>query len=113
MICANQGINVWELITLANRHPQVNILQLGPGVSGHCIAIDPWFIVAQAPQQALLIRTARLVNDGKLRWVVDRVKAAVVDCLAATNKRAYEVKIACFSLAFKLNIDNLREIPVV
>ena len=105
LICADQGINVWELIRLANRHPRVNILQPGPGVGGHCIAVDPWFIVAQNPQQAKLIRTAREVNDGKPHWVVDRVKAAVADCLAETNKRASEVKIACFGLAFKPNID--------
>ncbi|KEY60446.1 UDP-N-acetyl-D-mannosamine dehydrogenase [Serratia sp. DD3] len=113
LICADQGINVWELIRLANRHPRVNILQPGPGVGGHCIAVDPWFIVAQNPQQARLIHTARLVNDGKPHWVVDRVKTAVADCLAATNKRANEVKIACFGLAFKPNIDDLRESPAV
>lgn len=113
LICAEQGINVWELIRLANRHPRVNILQPGPGVGGHCIAVDPWFIVAQNPQQARLIHTARLVNDGKPLWVVDQVKAAVADCLAATNKRASEVKIACFGLAFKPNIDDLRESPAV
>ncbi|MGP1194209.1 UDP-N-acetyl-D-mannosamine dehydrogenase [Serratia sp. CY54039] len=113
LICAEQGINVWELIRLANRHPRVNILQPGPGVGGHCIAVDPWFIVAQNPQQARLIHTARLVNDGKPLWVVDRVKAVVADCLAATNKRASEVKIACFGLAFKPNIDDLRESPAV
>ena len=113
LICAEQGINVWELIRLANRHPRVNILQPGPGVGGHCIAVDPWFIVAQNPQQARLIHTARLVNDGKPLWVVDRVKAAVADCLAVTDKRASEVKIACFGLAFKPNIDDLRESPAV
>lgn len=113
LICAEQEINVWELIRLANRHPRVNILQPGPGVGGHCIAVDPWFIVAQNPQQARLIHTARLVNDGKPLWVVDRVKGAVADCLAATGKRAAEVKIACFGLAFKPNIDDLRESPAV
>ncbi|MBJ8365380.1 UDP-N-acetyl-D-mannosamine dehydrogenase [Citrobacter cronae] len=113
LICADQGINVWELIRLANRHPRVNILQPGPGVGGHCIAVDPWFIVAQNPQQAKLIRTAREVNDGKPHWVVERVKAAVADCLADTNKRASEVKIACFGLAFKPNIDDLRESPAM
>lgn len=88
-------------------------MQPGPGVGGHCIAVDPWFIVAQNPQQARLIRTAREVNDGKPHWVVDQVKAAVTDCPAATDKRASEVKIACFGLAFKPNIDDLRESPAM
>ncbi len=113
LICAEQGINVWELIRLANRHPRVNILQPGPGVGGHCIAVDPWFIVAQNPQQARLIRTARLVNDDKPAWVVEQVKSAVADCLFETNKRAGEVIIACFGLAFKPDIDDLRESPAV
>ena len=113
LICADQGINVWELIRLANRHPRVNILQPGPGVGGHCIAVDPWFIVAQNPQQARLIRTAREVNDHKPEWVIDQVKARVADCLAVSNKRASELKIACFGLAFKPNIDDLRESPAM
>ncbi|WP_127959516.1 UDP-N-acetyl-D-mannosamine dehydrogenase [Serratia microhaemolytica] len=113
LICAEQGIDVWELIALANRHPRVNILQPGPGVGGHCIAVDPWFIVAQNPQQSRLIHTARLVNDSKPHWVIDRVKSALADCLAATNKRATEIRIACFGLAFKPNIDDLRESPAV
>ncbi|CDH03920.1 UDP-N-acetyl-D-mannosamine dehydrogenase [Xenorhabdus bovienii] len=113
LICAEQGINVWELISLANRHPRVNILQPGPGVGGHCIAVDPWFIVSQNPAQSRLIHTARLVNDGKPLWVVDQVKAAVADCLVESGKRADEIKIACFGLAFKPNIDDLRESPAV
>ncbi|PHM66768.1 UDP-N-acetyl-D-mannosaminuronate dehydrogenase [Xenorhabdus stockiae] len=113
LICAEQGINVWELIRLANRHPRVNILQPGPGVGGHCIAVDPWFIVSQNPTQSRLIRTARLVNDDKPLWVVDQVKAAVADCLAESDKRASEIKIACFGLAFKSNIDDLRESPAI
>jgi len=113
LICDAQGINVWELIALANRHPRVNILQPGPGVGGHCIAVDPWFIVAQNPEQSKLIRTAREVNDGKPHWVVDRVKSQFADCLTATGKRASEIKIACFGLAFKPNIDDLRESPAV
>ena len=113
LICADQGINVWELIRLANRHPRVNILQPGPGVGGHCIAVDPWFIVAQNPEQARLIRTAREVNDHKPFWVIDNVKANVADCLAASDKRASELKIACFGLAFKPNIDDLRESPAM
>lgn len=113
LICDAQGINVWELIGLANRHPRVNILQPGPGVGGHCIAVDPWFIVAQNPELARIIRTAREVNDSKPHWVVDRVKAALADCLTTTGKRAADVKIACFGLAFKQNIDDLRESPAV
>jgi len=113
VICADQGINVWELIRLANRHPRVNILQAGPGVGGHCIAVDPWFIVAQNPQHARLIHTARLVNDAKPQWVIDRVKAVVADCLAASGKRANDLIIACFGLAFKPDIDDLRESPAV
>ena len=113
LICADQDINVWELISLANRHPRVNILQPGPGVGGHCIAVDPWFIVSQNPKQSRLIHTARLVNDGKPIWVIDQVKAAVADCLTETGKRANEIKIACFGLAFKPNIDDLRESPAM
>ena len=113
LICADQGINVWELIRLANRHPRVNILQPGPGVGGHCIAVDPWFIVAQNPQQARLIRTAREVNDSKPHWVLNQVKATVADCLAASDKRASDIKVACFGLAFKPNIDDLRESPAM
>lgn len=113
LICADQGINVWELIRLANRHPRVNILQPGPGVGGHCIAVDPWFIVAQNPQQARLIRTAREVNDGKPHWVTNQVKATVADCLTHSGKRANELTIACFGLAFKSDIDDLRESPAM
>lgn len=113
LICADQDINVWELISLANRHPRVNILQPGPGVGGHCIAVDPWFIVSQNPKQSRLIHTARLVNDNKPVWVIDQVKAAVADCLTETGKRANEIKIACFGLAFKPNIDDLRESPAM
>ncbi|SQI44272.1 UDP-glucose 6-dehydrogenase ywqF [Leminorella richardii] len=113
LICDHQDINVWELIRLANRHPRVNILQPGPGVGGHCIAVDPWFIVAQNPQEARIIRTAREVNDGKPYWVLEKVKAAVADCLTESGKRAAEVKIACFGLAFKPDIDDLRESPAL
>ncbi|MDE8558077.1 UDP-N-acetyl-D-mannosamine dehydrogenase [Pantoea vagans] len=113
LICADQGINVWELIALANRHPRVSILQPGPGVGGHCIAVDPWFIVAQNPELARLIRTAREVNDAKPQWVLDQVKTALADCLTQTGKRASDITIACFGLAFKPNIDDLRESPAV
>lgn len=113
LICADQGISVWELIGLANRHPRVNILQPGPGVGGHCIAVDPWFIVAQNPVQARLIRTAREVNDSKPHWVLEQVKNKLAECLVASDKRASELKIACFGLAFKPDIDDLRESPAM
>lgn len=103
LICANQDIDVWELIELANHHPRVNILQPGPGVGGHCIAVDPWFIVSSDPFNSRLIRTAREVNDGKPKWVVDQVSAAVAEADAT--------KIAVLGLAFKPNIDDLRESP--
>jgi UDP-N-acetyl-D-mannosaminuronic acid dehydrogenase len=106
ILCDRLGIDVWELIALANRHPRVNILQPGPGVGGHCIAVDPWFIVASSPEQARLIRTAREVNDGKPHWVLDQVAAAVA--AAGGSPR-----IACYGLAFKPDIDDLRESPAV
>lgn len=114
MICDELDIDVWELITLANRHPRVNILQPGPGVGGHCIAVDPWFIVSKSPQRARLIRTAREVNDGKPEWVIAKVKIAIADHLLANpGKTAADVSIACFGLAFKPDIDDLRESPAV
>jgi len=112
MICDKLDINVWELISLANRHPRVNILQPGPGVGGHCIAVDPWFIVSKTPEQARLIRTAREVNDSKPQWVIEKVKLAVAEFLLANpDKTAREVTIACFGLAFKPDIDDMRESP--
>lgn len=113
LICDKLNISVWELIALANRHPRVNILQPGAGVGGHCIAVDPWFIVAQTPDQARLIRTAREVNDHKPHWVMDKVKAAVADCAAQTDRKVSELTIACLGLAFKPDIDDLRESPAV
>jgi len=114
IICDKLDIDVWELISLANRHPRINILQPGPGVGGHCIAVDPWFIVAKTPEQAQLIHTARKVNDSKPQWVVDKVKVAISDFLQAnTNKTAKDVIIACYGLAFKPDIDDLRESPAL
>jgi UDP-N-acetyl-D-mannosaminuronic acid dehydrogenase len=114
MICDKLDINVWELIRLANRHPRVNILQPGPGVGGHCIAVDPWFIVSRTPEQAKLIRAAREVNDSKPQWVLSKVKLAVAQYLHANpEKTAKDVTIACFGLAFKPDIDDLRESPAV
>ncbi|AQP43492.1 UDP-N-acetyl-D-mannosamine dehydrogenase [Tessaracoccus flavus] len=105
VIADEHGIDVWELIELANHHPRVNILQPGPGVGGHCIAVDPWFIVSSTPTLSNLIRTAREVNDAKPDFVMDKVKAAIdgVD----------SPKIAALGLAFKPNIDDLRESPAL
>ena len=114
IICDKLGINVWELIKLASRHPRVNILQPGPGVGGHCIAVDPWFIVSAAPDEAKLIRTAREVNDSKPEWVIEKVKLAVANYLMAhPDKTAKDVTIACYGLAFKPDIDDLRESPAL
>ena len=114
MICAGLGIDVWELIALANRHPRVNILQPGPGVGGHCIAVDPWFIVSRSPEEARLIRTARETNDAKPHWVVARVEQAVADFLARNpGRHPSDVTLACWGLAFKADIDDLRESPAL
>lgn len=107
LICDKLGIDVWELITLANRHPRVNILNPGPGVGGHCIAVDPWFIVNSAPDTARLIRTAREVNDSKPEWVLNSISDAVMQC----RRDKEDVVVACLGLAFKANIDDLRESP--
>ena len=114
IICDKLDINVWELIALANRHPRVNILQPGPGVGGHCIAVDPWFIVAKTPEQARLIRTAREVNDAKPEWVIDQVKIKIAEFLQENpEKTIKDVTVACYGLAFKPNIDDLRESPAL
>lgn len=107
IICDKLEINVWELIRLANIHPRVNILQPGPGVGGHCIAVDPWFIVSSAPEQAKLIHAARQVNDGKPDWVMGKVR----DAIASAGMK--EATVACLGLSFKANIDDLRESPAV
>ncbi len=103
LLCDKEGINVWNLISLANRHPRVNILQPGPGVGGHCIAVDPWFIVARNPKLAKLIHTARIVNDSKPEWVISKVKTAA--------DKFKKPVIGCLGLAFKANVDDLRESP--
>ncbi|MEM9442209.1 MAG: UDP-N-acetyl-D-mannosamine dehydrogenase [Pseudomonadota bacterium] len=105
VICDKHAIDVWELIRLANRHPRVSILNPGPGVGGHCIAVDPWFVVASAPEEARLIRTAREVNDEKPSWVVDKVKSKADRFKAPT--------IACLGLAFKADVDDLRQSPAL
>jgi UDP-N-acetyl-D-mannosaminuronic acid dehydrogenase len=114
IICDKFGIDVWELIRLANHHPRVNILQPGAGVGGHCIAVDPWFIVASAPEEARLIRMARETNDGKPGWVLEKGKAAIMEALAADPSRSMsDIKVACLGLAFKPDIDDLRESPAL
>jgi UDP-N-acetyl-D-mannosaminuronic acid dehydrogenase len=105
VLCDRQKINVWELIRLSNLHPRVNILQPGPGVGGHCIAVDPWFIVSADPENSSLLRTAREVNLAKPHFVVEKVKE-----LAAGLK---EPVIACLGLSYKANVDDLRASPAV
>jgi UDP-N-acetyl-D-mannosaminuronic acid dehydrogenase len=112
LISDRLGIDVWELIRLANHHPRVNILSPGCGVGGHCIAVDPWFIIDQAPQEARLIRAAREVNDHKPQWVLGRIRAAV-DALIAAGRDEATIRIALFGLAFKPDIDDLRESPAL
>ncbi|GIU43395.1 UDP-N-acetyl-D-mannosamine dehydrogenase [Shewanella colwelliana] len=114
VICDKLDIDVWELIALANRHPRINILQPGPGVGGHCIAVDPWFIVSKTPDEAQLIHTARKVNDAKPEWVINKVKMAIADFLQSNpTKTAKDITIACYGLAFKPDIDDLRESPAL
>lgn len=108
MICQELDINVWHLIDMANRHPRVNILQPGPGVGGHCIAVDPWFIVSKSPNEARLIRIAREVNDSKPEWVLERVRNAL-DSIVGTGRPI----VVCYGLAFKADIDDLRESPAL
>lgn len=105
LICDDLGLDVWELIELANHHPRVSILNPGPGVGGHCIAVDPWFIVSAAPERARLIRTAREVNDGKPRWVAEKIELATAGLESPV--------VAMLGLSFKPNIDDLRESPAL
>lgn len=114
LVCDHLNIDVWELIALANRHPRVNVLQPGPGVGGHCIAVDPWFIVASAREQSNLVLTARQVNDSKPAWVVEKVRASVGRHLNQhPDKTASEVALAIYGLAFKPDIDDFRESPAL
>lgn len=106
MICDTANINVWQLIELANRHPRVNILQPGCGVGGHCIAVDPWFLVADFPKEANLIKCGREVNDYKTKWVIEKVINTALEFQLAFNKKPV---IACLGLAFKPDVDDLRE----
>lgn len=110
MLCDKFDINVWELISLANRHPRVNILQPGAGVGGHCIAVDPWFIVHAGGETAKMIRTAREVNTYKTEWVIEKIKNAALKFEIQNGRKA---KVACMGLAFKPDIDDLRESPAL
>lgn len=110
MLCDKFDINVWELISLANRHPRVNILQPGAGVGGHCIAVDPWFIVHAGGETAKMIRTAREINTYKTEWVIEKIKNAALKFETQNGRKA---KVACMGLAFKPDIDDLRESPAL
>ena len=110
MICDQANINVWELIKLANKHPRVNILLPGTGVGGHCIAVDPWFIVNDFKEHAILIRNAREINISKTKWVIDNIKSKCFDFQIEHNRNP---KVACLGLAFKPDIDDLRESPAL
>ncbi len=110
MLCEKAEINVWELIRLANKHPRVNILQPGTGVGGHCIAVDPWFIVSKFPNEAKIIRLAREINNNKTQWVIEKIKSVALQFELDNGKKP---KIAAMGLAFKPNIDDLRESPAL
>lgn len=110
MLCDKFDINVWELISLANRHPRVNILQPGAGVGGHCIAVDPWFIVHAGGETAKMIKTAREVNTYKTEWAIEKIKNTAFKFESQNGRKA---KIACMGLAFKPDIDDLRESPAL
>jgi UDP-N-acetyl-D-mannosaminuronic acid dehydrogenase len=109
LICDKLNINVWELIKLANHHPRVDILKPGPGVGGHCIAVDPWFIVDSAYNESKLIRAARQVNDNKPLFVIEKF----IQSLNELDKNKEEITIACLGLTFKSDIDDLRESPAL
>jgi UDP-N-acetyl-D-mannosaminuronic acid dehydrogenase len=110
ILCDKFGIDVWELIKLTNRHPRVNVLQPGAGVGGHCIAVDPWFIVHAGGDDAKIIRTAREVNTYKTEWAIEKIKNAA---LKFENENGRKAKVACMGLAFKPDIDDLRESPAL
>lgn len=110
MICEKAGINVWELISLANKHPRVNILQPGCGVGGHCIAVDPYFISSAFPEEARIIAQARRINNYKSDWCVEKAKNAILTFELKTGRKP---QVALMGLAFKPNIDDLRESPAM
>ena len=109
LICDKLDINVWELIKLANHHPRVNILKPGPGVGGHCIAVDPWFIVDSAKDETKLIRAARLINDSKPSFILEKINQAILEI----GLKISEISITCLGLSFKPNIDDFRQSPAL
>ena len=112
VICDELNINIWDLITLANKHPRINILQPGPGVGGHCIAVDPWFIINSVPELSKLIRTARYVNDEKPNWVIKKINQLMEKYLAENDTLSSEdVTVVFYGLTFKANVDDFRESP--
>jgi len=114
IICDDLGIDVWELISLANRHPRVDILQPGPGVGGHCIAVDPWFIVSKNPDLSRIIKCAREINDFKPAWVIEKIRKEFTDLLLRhPAKSAQELHLVFYGITFKPNIDDLRESPAL
>ena len=110
IICEANGVNIWDLVSLANKHPRVNILQPGPGVGGHCIAVDPWFLIAGDTKNSRLIRLGREINDSKTIWVIDQITLRASE-MALQLKR--KITIACFGITFKPNIDDLRQSPAL
>jgi len=110
ILCDKFDIDVWELIELTNRHPRVNVLRPGPGVGGHCIAVDPWFIVHAGGDDAKIIRSAREINTHKTEWTIEKIKNSALEFENKNNKKA---KVACMGLAFKPDIDDLRESPAL
>lgn len=114
ILCDKMGINVWELIKIANHHPRVNILQPGPGVGGHCIAVDPWFIISKNPKDAKLLKVAREINDNKPQWVITKVKEKLKDILLENpDKSLNDISVAFLGLTFKPDIDDLRGSPAL
>ena len=105
MVAEHAGVNVWDAIRFANKHPRVNILQPGPGVGGHCIAVDPWFIVEQAGGRARLIHTARIINDGMPQQVIEKIRGL--------TEGISKPKVALLGLTYKPNVDDCRESPAL
>ncbi len=111
ILCEDMNINVWDLIKLTNKHPRVNILNPGPGVGGHCIAVDPWFIVHNSPTKAKIIKKAREINDLKPTWVIEKVLELA--SIIKKNNSKNHLTISCYGLSFKPNIDDIRESPAL